>query len=227
MPDQLTTAPPRTRSPAQPDRRPPRPEIENLRLSVQHKTITPLKTRQRRSPGIVRHLVVELSRSVSHTAEPARRHWRRTKPKCGGPTAKGARRVCTFRRTAGEAPENERRHRHAGGRRLVLERLGVRRERQRRDDEGRARAGADDVRAATEAAPAAEAAEAAGCSPRRASRQRDTGPLQHGGWDQPRRRRGRHRHGRGGAGPRVRQRRVRHLPIRELPGQAGLARPRR
>jgi alpha-beta hydrolase superfamily lysophospholipase len=48
-----------------------------------------------------------------------------------------------------------------------------------------------------EAAPTAEAAEAAECSPRRASRQRDTGPLQHGRWDQPRRRRGRDRHGRG------------------------------
>lgn len=47
---------------------------------------------------------------------------------------------------------------------------------------GSAHAGADDVRAATEAAPTAEAVEAAECSPRRASRQRDTGPLQHGRW---------------------------------------------
>ena len=110
---------------------------------------------------------------MSHTAEPARRHWRRGKPICGGPTAKGARRACAFRRTAGEAPEDERRHRHGGGRRLVLWQLGVRLERRRSDDEQRARAGADDVRAATEAAPTAEAVEAAECSPGRASRQRD------------------------------------------------------
>ncbi len=57
---------------------------------------------------------------MSHTAEPARGHWRRTKPNCGEPTAKGARRACAFKRTTGEAPGHERRHRHGGGRCLVL-----------------------------------------------------------------------------------------------------------